>query len=102
MPSLVADGALSRAANRQKLAQTHMQGLTRVPATVGAAPAGLAAVNPQALTLRPAGARAHALTSTDGGIAPRWLRIASEPRQAQARRTVDQPWRQPRDQARTA
>jgi transposase len=35
------------------------------------------------------GYRYHALTSTYGGVAQRWLLIVSEPRQPQARRTVD-------------
>jgi transposase len=53
----VADGALSSEANLQKLAQTHMQWITRVPATVGAAQAVLAEGNPQALTVRHEGFR---------------------------------------------
>jgi hypothetical protein len=64
---------------------------------VGAAQAMLAQANPQALTMRHEGYRDHELTSTDGGIEPRWLLIDSESRQAQARRPVDQRWRQQRD-----
>src|SRR6266850_457652 len=97
MTYLVADGALYSEANLQKLAQTHLKWITRVPATVGAAQAVLAQANPQALTMLHEGYRDHELTSTYGGIEPRWLLIDSEPRQAQARRTVDQPWRQQRD-----
>jgi transposase len=37
------------------------------------------------------------LTSTYGGIEQRWVLIDSEPRQAQAHRTVDQPWCQQSD-----
>ena len=33
-----------------------------------------------------------------GGIEPRWVLISAERRQAQARRTVDKPWRQQSDQ----
>jgi transposase len=97
MTDVVADGALSSEANLQKLAQTHLKWSTRVPATVSAAQAVLAQANPQALTMRHEGYRAHEWTSTYGGIEQRWLLIDSEPRQAQARRTVDTPWRQPRD-----
>ena len=97
MTYLVADGALYSEANLQKLAQPHMKWITRVPATVSAAQAVLAEGNPQALTMLHAGYRAHELTSTDGGIEPRWLLIDSEPRQAQARRTVNKQWRQQSD-----
>jgi len=99
MTSLVADGALYSAANRQKLAQTHLQWITRVPATVGAAQAVLAQANPQARTMLHAGDRDHELTSTSGGIEPRGLLIDAESRQAQARRTVDPPWCQQRAKA---
>jgi hypothetical protein len=98
----VADGALYRAANLPTRAQTHMQWSTRVPATVGAAQAVLAEVNPQALTRRHAGSRDHEVTSPYGGIAQRWRLIDSAPRQAQARRTVDQQWRQQSDTDLTA
>jgi transposase len=37
MTSLVADGALYREANLQKLAQTHLKWITRVPVPVSAA-----------------------------------------------------------------
>jgi transposase len=97
MTYLVADGALYSEANLQKLAQTHMKWITRVPATMSAAQAVLAQANPQALTTLHAGYRYHELTSTYGGIEQRWLLISSEPRQAQARRTVDKQWRQPSD-----
>ena len=97
MTYLVADGALYSEANLQKLAQTRMQWITRVPATVSAAQAVLAQVNPQALTTLQEGYRYHELTSTYGGIEQRWLLIYSEPRQAQARRTVDKQWRQQSD-----
>jgi transposase len=94
--SIVADRALYRAANLQKLAQTALKWITRVPATVSDAPAALAHVDPQALASLQEGDRAHELTSTDGGSAPRWGLIDSEPRQPQAQRTVDRPLRQQR------
>jgi transposase len=99
---LVADGALYSDANRQKLAQTHLKWITRVPATVSAAQAVLAQVDPQALTALKEGDRDQELTSTYGGIEHRWLLIYSEPRQAQAHHTVDQQWRQQSDKEGTA
>ena len=69
---LVADSALYRAANLQKLAQTHSKWITRVPATVSPAQAVLAHADPQHLTALTAGSRDHELPSSDGGIEPRW------------------------------
>jgi transposase len=98
MTYLVADSALYRAANLQQLAQTPMKWITRVPATLSPAQAVLAQANPQILASRNAGSRYDELPSSDGGIEPRWVRIDSERRQAQARRPVDRQWRQQRDQ----
>ena len=95
--AIVADRARYRAATRQQLAQTARPWSPRVPATWSAAPAALAPVDPQALASLPEGARAHEWTSTDGGMAPRWVRIDSEPRQLPAQRTLDRPRRQPRE-----
>ena len=95
--SRVADRALYRAANLQKLAQTAMKWITRVPATLSEAHAALAHVDPQALASLQEGYRDHELTSTDGGMAPRWVLIDSEPRQLQAQRTIDRQRRQQRD-----
>ena len=102
MTYLVADGALYSEANLQKLAQTHLKWITRVPATVSAAQAVLAQVDPQALTALKEGYRYQELTSTYGGIEQRWLLIYSEPRQAQAHHTVDKQWRQQSDKEGTA
>jgi transposase len=55
MTSLVADSALSSAANRQTLAQTHIKWSTRVPATVHAAQTVRAQADPQALASLTAG-----------------------------------------------
>lgn len=44
------------------------------------------------------GYRAHELPSTYGGVEQRWVLIHSEPRQAQAQRTIDKQWRQQSDQ----
>jgi transposase len=98
LPSLVADRALSREANLEKLAQTQMKWMTRVPATLHDAQAALAPVDPPAMVALQEGYRAHELTSTDGGVEPRWVLIDSKARQAQAQRTIDQTWRQQRDQ----
>jgi transposase len=98
MTSLVADSALYREANRQKLAQTHLKWITRLPATLSPAQAVLAQANPQILASLTAGSRDDEWPSSDGGMAPRWVLIDAELRQAQARRTVDRQWRQQSDQ----
>jgi hypothetical protein len=102
MTSRVAESALYREANRQKLAQTHLKWITRVPATVSPAPAVLAQATPQRLASLQAGYRDDELPASYGGSEPRWVRIDAELRQAPARRTVDRQWRQQRDQDTTA
>src|SRR5262249_7541034 len=97
--SLVAASALYSADHLQKLAAPSITWLTRGPATVRAVQAALGRVDPPTLAPRTAGSRDHAVPSTHGGVAERWRLIASAHRQAQAQRTVDKPWRQPRDQA---
>jgi transposase len=97
MTYLVADSALYSEANLQKLAQTHLKWITRVPATLNAAQTVLVQADPQALASLKAGYRYHELTSTYGGIEQRWVRIYSESRRAQAHRTVDKPWRKQSD-----
>jgi transposase len=87
--SMVADSALYSDENLQQLAKTQIKWITRVPATLSDAQAALAQAAPQAMQPLTEGYRYHALTSTYGGVAQRWLLIASEPRQPQARRTVD-------------
>jgi hypothetical protein len=62
-----------------------------VPATLSAAQTALAQAHPQTRALLTEGSRAQVLPSTSGGVQPRWVRIASEPRQAQAQRTVGTP-----------
>jgi hypothetical protein len=98
----VADRALSREAHLDQLAQRALQWLTRVPATVRAAPVALAHAAPPAMALRQAGSRAHAVTSPDGGVEPRGGRISAAARPPQAQRTVDTPLRQLTDQEVTA
>ena len=76
-----------------------MTWITRVPATLSEAPAALAPVDPQALASLQEGSRDHELTSTDGGMAPRWVLIDAEPRQLQAQRTIARQRRQQSDAA---
>jgi transposase len=95
---LVADRALYREANLEKLAQTQMKWITRVPATLREAQAALAQADPSAMVSLQEGYRSHELTSTYGGVEQRWVLIYSEPRQAQAQRTVDKQLRQQSDQ----
>jgi transposase len=89
MHYLVADSALYSAANLQKLAETAMKWISRVPATLSEAQALLAQIDLQTLIPLTEGYRYHEYTSTYGGIAQRWVLISAEPRQPQAQRTVD-------------
>jgi transposase len=95
---LVADSALYSEANLEKLAQTQMKWITRVPATLSQAQAALAQANPQTMAVLTDGYRYHELPSTYGGIEQRGLLVYSEPRQPQAQRTVDKQLRQQSDQ----
>jgi transposase len=79
---LVAESALYREAKLEKLAQTRMQWITRVPATLREAQAALAQAEPPAMVSLQEGYRAHELTSIYGGVEQRWVLIDSEPRQA--------------------
>src|SRR4029450_11675409 len=89
---LVADSALSNAANLQKLADTRLQWITRVPATLREAQAVLAQADPQTMAPLTEGYRYRVVPSRYGGVAQRWMLIHSEPRQPQAQRTVDKQW----------
>jgi transposase len=93
----VADSALYSAANLQKLAQTQLKWITRVPATVSEAQAILAQADPQAMASLKEGYRYHESTSTYGSVEQRWVLMYSEPRQPQAQRTVDKQLRQQGD-----
>lgn len=79
-----------------KLAETSLQWITRVPATLTEAQAVLAQANPQTMAPRTEGYRSHVVPSSYGGVAQRWVLIHSEPRQPQAQRTVDKQWRKQR------
>jgi transposase len=89
---LVADSALYNAENLQKLAETSLKWITRVPATLHEAQAVLAQADPQTMTPLTEGYRYHVVPSSYGGVAQRWVLIYSEPRQPQAQRTVDKQW----------
>jgi transposase len=64
MTDLVADSALYRANNLQKLAQTQMRWITRIPARLSEAQAALVQVAPHALAPRTEGYRDGELRST--------------------------------------
>jgi transposase len=85
---LVADSALYGEDNLQKLANTQMKWITRVPATLHEAQSALAQAAPQAMRPLTEGYRYQVLTSTYGGVEQRWVLISSESRQLQARRAV--------------
>jgi transposase len=89
---LVADSALYSEENLQKLSQTTIKWITRVPAPVTAAQEALATVDPEAMLPLRAGYRYHSLASCYGGIEQRWVLIYSERRRPQAQRTVDKHW----------
>jgi transposase len=89
---LVADSALYNAENLQKLADTSIKWITRVPATLTEAQEVLAQADPQTMVPLTAGYRYHMVPSSYGGVAQRWVLIYSEPRQPQAQRTVDKQW----------
>jgi transposase len=89
---LVADSALYSEANLQRLSETRLKWITRVPATLSEAQAALAQADPQTMAPLLDGYRYRALTSTYGGVAQRWVLISSEHRLPQAQRTVDKQW----------
>jgi transposase len=95
---LVADSALYNEDNLQKLAETTVKWITRVPATLHEAQAALAQANPQTMVPLTEGYRYHVLPSTYGGVQQRWMLIASEHRYAQAQRAVDKQLRKHSEQ----
>jgi Concanavalin A-like lectin/glucanases superfamily len=94
---LVADSALDSEANLDKLAQTALKWITRVPATVSDAQLALAHADPPVMASLQEGYRSHELTSSYGGVEQRWVLIDSEARQPQAQRTADKQLRQQTD-----
>jgi len=98
MTFLVADSALYSAENVQKLAETNLKWITRVPAPVREAQTILAQAAPQTMAPLTEGYRYRVVPSSYGGIEQRWVLIHSAPRQPQAQRTVDKQWRTQSDQ----
>jgi transposase len=96
--SVVADAALYGEDHLQTLANTQMKWITRVPATLYEAQSALAQAEPATMLAMTEGYGDHVLTATDGGVEPRWVLIYAEPRQPQAKRTVDQQLRKQSDQ----
>jgi transposase len=95
---LVADSALYNAENLQKLAETSLKWITRVPATLTEAQEVLAQAQPETMTALSDGYRYTVVASHYGGVAQRWVLIYSEQRQPQAQRTVDKQWLKQSDQ----
>src|SRR5262249_60295169 len=86
---LVADSALYSAENLQKLAETRLKWITRVPATLREAQAVLAQADPQTMAPPTDGYRYRVVRSSYGGIERRWVLIYSEQRQTQAQLSFD-------------
>jgi transposase len=97
MTYVVADSALYREANLQKLAQTPMKWITRVPATLSDAQATLAHADPQSMASLTEHYRYCELPSLYGGVQQRWVLIYSELRQTQAQRTINKQLRKQSD-----
>jgi transposase len=89
---LVAASALYSAENLQKLSETGIKWIIRVPATVTEAQEVLVQANPE--TMEPLGEdyRCHVRTSTYGGMLQRWMLCYSAHRRPQARRSVNKHW----------
>jgi len=96
--SVVAEAALYSEDHLQALAKTQLTWSPRVPATWHEAPSARAQAEPATLRAMTAGDRAHVSPSTAGGVEPRGGLISSEPRQPQAKRTVDTQRRTQSDQ----
>jgi transposase len=88
--SLVAESALYSDDTRQKLAETHRQGMPRVPATVHEAQTALAQVIPETMQPLMEGYRDQACRATAGGVPQRWGLLYAELRQPHVQRTVNQ------------
>lgn len=88
----VADCALYSEENLEKLAQTQMKWITRVPATLKEAQVALRQADPQSMKPLKEGYRYQRLTSCYGGVEQRWVLIDSEHRQRQAQRTINKQW----------
>jgi transposase len=89
---LVADSALYREENLQKLGETGIKWITRVPATVSEAQVLLTQADPQTMALLLEGYRYHTWMSTYGSVPQRWVLCYSEHRRPQAQRLVNKHW----------
>ena len=89
---LVADSTLYNADNLQKLADTSLKWVTRVPATLTEAQEVLAQGQPETMASLPDGYRYAVVASNYSGVAQRGVLFYSEHRQPQAQRTVDTQW----------
>ena len=89
---LVADSALYSAENLQKLAETSLKWITRVPATLSEAQEVLGQAQPETMLPLAEGYRYAVVASSYGGVAQRWVLIYSEHRQPPTQRTVDKQW----------
>jgi transposase len=87
--TLVADSALYSADNLVKLAESGVQWITRVPATVREAQEVLTRTNPETMIPLTDGYRYHETLSTYGGVRQRWIVVYSDPRRKHVQRTVD-------------
>ena len=95
----MADSALYSADNLQKLADTSIKWITRVPATLTEVQELLAQAQPTTMAPLSEGYRSAVVASSYGGVAQRWVLIYSEHRQPQAQRTVDKRWRKQSEHA---
>jgi transposase len=95
---LVADSALYNAERLQRLANTSLQWITRIPATLTEAQEVLAQAQPATMAALPDGYRYAVVASSYGGVVQRWVPFHSDHRQPQAQRTVDKQWRQQSEQ----
>ncbi len=89
---VVADCALYSQDNLEKLAQTQLKWITRVPGTLREAQAALDQANPNAMEPLMDGYRYQRLTSTYAGVTQRWALIYSEHRELSSQRAVNKQW----------
>jgi transposase len=99
---LVADSALYSAENLNKLDQSAVKWITRVPATLNEVQEHLAQPDLAAMTELTDGYRYREVASTFGGVAQRWLVIYSQARQKRLEKTVDQQLARQSDKERKA
>jgi transposase len=96
---LVADSALYNTDHLQKLADTGLKWITRVPATLTEAQEVFTQAQPATMAALPDGSRYAVRASSDGGGAQRWVLFYSDHRQPQAQRTGEKQWHKQSEQA---